>query len=172
MITLIAGNIFGFIASVIMVSVGLFKTKKNILLGQVTNISFFSISHFILGGISAVVVDVASIACNFLCYKDKLNNIAKIIIILFACIGSLIVNNLGFIGMLPAIGLTVYIIFMNVKDIRKFKLLMIFLMSVWISFDFTIKSYAACIFDLSTIIANIISLIIIIKNENNKTAKA
>jgi hypothetical protein len=161
MSSLIIGNIFGFIASIIMVSVGLFKTKKNILLGQVTNIGLFSISHYILGGITAVVVDAASITCNFLCYKGKLNNVAKIIIILFAFIGSLLVNNLDFIGILPAIGLAV-----NVKDIRKFKLLMIFLMSVWVFFDFTIKSYAACMFDLGTIITNIISLILIVKNRS------
>lgn len=166
MSSLIIGNIFGFIASIIMVSVGLFKTKKNILLGQVTNIGLFSISHYILGGITAVVVDAASITCNFLCYKGKLNNVAKIIIIMFAFIGSLLVNNLDFIGMLPAIGLAVYILFMNVKDIRKFKLLMIFLMSVWVFFDFTIKSYAACMFDLGTIITNIISLILIVKNRS------
>lgn len=172
MTSLIIGNILGFIASIIMVSVGLFKAKKNILLGQVTNISIFSISHYILGGITAVFVDAASIACNFLCYKGKLNTIAKIIIIAFSFISSFAVNNLGFIGYLPAIGLAVYIIFMNVQDIKKFKLLMIFLMSVWVFFDFTIKSYAACLFDLGTIITNIISLIVIIKNEQKKEVKA
>lgn len=96
---------------------------------------------------------------NIICYKDKLGLKEKIIITVLSVVLSIIVNNLGVIGFLPVISTIAYIWLMNIKDVKKFKLLIIFTMFMWFIYDFTIKSYTSAIFDILTIISNMISLV-------------
>ena len=48
---------------------------------------------------------------------------------------------------------------MTTKDIVKFKLLIIFTLVLWIIYDLTIQSYTAAVFDILTIITNIVGII-------------
>ena len=85
--------------------------------------------------------------------------IKEIIIITILSVGlSLCFNNLGIVGLLPLVASTLYLWFMNIKDIKKFKVLMIFITILWLIYDICIKSYTSALFDFMTIIANIISL--------------
>ena len=68
-------------------------------------------------------------------------------------------NNLGYIGLLPLISTVSYIWLMNIKDVRKFKLLIIFTMLMWLIYDVVIKSYTSAIFDFMNIIANMLTLL-------------
>ena len=68
-------------------------------------------------------------------------------------------NNLGYIGLLPLISTVSYIWLMNIKDVRKFKLLIIFTMLMWLIYDVVIKSYTSAIFDFMSIIANMLTLL-------------
>ena len=102
-----------------------------------------------------------------MCYKDKLNNIAKIILIILSISLSLCFNNLGFIGLLPLISTITYVLLMNIKDVIKFKYLIIFTTFLWFVYDLWIKSYTSACFDFMSIGANCFS-IIQIKNKNNK----
>ncbi|MBR3049191.1 MAG: YgjV family protein, partial [Bacilli bacterium] len=68
-------------------------------------------------------------------------------------------NNLGIIGLLPLISTVTYLWLMNIKDVIKFKYLMCFTMILWLIYDFSIKSYTSSIFDLFTIISNIIAIV-------------
>ena len=64
-------------------------------------------------------------------------------------------NNLGFIGILPIISAVAYTLFMDTKDIIKFKYLTIFIMFLWGTYDLYVKSYSSAVFDFMTIFANI-----------------
>ena len=48
---------------------------------------------------------------------------------------------------------------MNIKDVRKFKLLIIFTMLMWLIYDVVIKSYTSAIFDFMNIIAKMLTLL-------------
>ena len=61
--------------------------------------------------------------------------------------------------MLPLISTVSYIWLMNIKDVRKFKLLIIFTMLMWLIYDVVIKSYTSAIFDFMNIIANMLTLL-------------
>ena len=156
--TLIIGNIIALIASLLMVYSGIIKKKKNILLVQSIQIGLSVISNIVLNGITGAIINALSFIRNILCYKDKLNNVAKIIITILAIILTIIFNNLGIIGLLPLISTVVYIWFMTIKDVIKFKYLIIFTMILWSIYDLTIQSYTACIFDILTVISNMISI--------------
>lgn len=156
---IIIGNIIGLIAAIIMMLSGVIKSKKNILIWQTIQIGITVISNIILGGITGIIVNLLSVIRNILCYKDKLNIIAKIIISSLATIISIKFNNLGIVGYLPVISTLTYIWLMDVKDVIKFKLLICFTMVMWFGYDFAIKGYTMALFDFLTIVSNVSSII-------------
>jgi len=156
---LIIGNIVALIASIIMVYSGFLKQKKTILYTQTIQIGLSVLSNIILGGITGAIINALSCIRNILCYRNKLNTKAKIILILLATILSLLFNNLGIIGLFPVLSIIIYTLFMNIKNVVKFKWLIVITMFLWLVYDLFIKSYTSAVFDFMSIIANIISII-------------
>ena len=154
MVSIIIGNIIALIASILMV-----KQKKKILYFQTVQIGMSVISNIILGGITGAIINALSMIRNILCYKNKLGLKEKIIITILAIILTFKFNNLGYIGLLPLISTVSYIWLMNINDVRKFKLLIIFTMLMWLIYDVVIKSYTSAIFDFMNIIANMLTLL-------------
>lgn len=159
MVSIIIGNIIALIASILMVYSGMLKQKKKILYFQTVQIGMSVISNIILGGITGAIINALSMIRNILCYKNKLGLKEKIIITILAIILTFKFNNLGYIGLLPLISTVSYIWLMNIKDVRKFKLLIIFTMLMWLIYDVVIKSYTSAIFDFMSIIANMLTLL-------------
>ena len=83
------------------------------------------ISNIILGGITGAIINALSLIRNILCYKDKLGLKEKIVITILAIILTLKFNNLRYIGLLPLISTVTYIWLMNIKNVKRFKLLII-----------------------------------------------
>lgn len=162
----IIGNIIAFIASIIMVYSGYIKDKKKILYAQTIQIGLFILSNIVLGGITGAIINVLNCIRNILCYKERLNNIVKIVLIVIATILTICFNNLVIIGLLPLASMILYVLFMNTKDVVKFKYLILSTMVLWLIYDFSIKSYVSTCFDILTIVTNIISIIQI--NKRNK----
>ena len=159
MVSIIIGNIIALIASILMVYSGMLKQKKKILYFQTVQIGMSVISNIILGGITGAIINALSMIRNILCYKNKLGLKEKIIITILAIILTFKFNNLRYIGLLPLISTVSYIWLMNIKDVRKFKLLIIFTMLMWLIYDVVIKSYTSAIFDFMNIIANMLTLL-------------
>lgn len=155
---IILGNIVALIASILMVYSGVLKQKKKILYFQTVQIGLSVLSNIILGGITGAIINALSLIRNILCYKDKLGIKEKIVITILAVTLSLLFNNLAFIGILPLISTVVYIWLMNIKDVTKFKILIIFTMTLWCIYDLYIKSYSSAVFDFFNIIANLFSI--------------
>ncbi len=167
MVQIVIGNMIAFIASILMVFAGLQKKKKKILFIQIIQIALSVISNLVLGGYTGAIINAVSCVRDILCYKDKMGNKEKIIIIVLAVGLSITFNNLGWIGLLPVVATVLYIIFMNTKDVVRFKYLIIFSMIMWLVYDIYIKSYTSGIFDFMSVIANLIA-IYQIKNKNHK----
>ena len=158
MIQMVIGNIIALIASLLMVYSGIIKQKKKILYVQTVQIGLSVASNIVLGGIVGAIINALSCVRNILCYKDKLGLKEKIIITLLATILSIVFNNLGIIGILPLISTIVYLWLMNLQDVIKFKILIIFTMVLWLIYDICIKSYSSAVFDFLNVIANVISI--------------
>ena len=131
------------------------KQKKKILYVQTVQIGLSVVSNIVLGGITGAIINAISMIRNIICYKEKLGTREKIIITILAVELSLIFNNLGIIGILPVISTVTYVWLMNVKDVRKFKLLIAFTMLMWLIYDVIIKSYTSALFDFANLIANV-----------------
>ncbi|MBE6151317.1 MAG: YgjV family protein [Firmicutes bacterium] len=150
---IIIANIVALIASIIMVSIGLIKKKKRIIYYQTIQIGLFVVSNILLGASTGIIINSISCVRNILCYKNKLDKKNKIIIIILSVVTSLLFNNKGIIGLLPLISSVVYIIYMNIKDVVKFKYILIFTLLLWFVYDFYIMSYTSALFDLISAIS-------------------
>ena len=158
MVQIIIGNIIALIASILMVLAGFQKKKKKILFIQIIQIALSVISNLVLGGYTGAIINAVSCVRDILCYKEKMGDTEKIIIIILAVGLSFAFNNLGWIGLLPLVATVVYIIFMNTKDVVRFKILIIFSMIMWLIYDLYIKSYTSGVFDFMSVIANLIAI--------------
>ncbi len=166
MTNIIIGNIIALIASLLMVYSGIIKQKKKILYVQTIQIGLSVVSNMVLGGIVGAIINALSCIRNILCYKDKLGLKEKIVITILATFLSIRFNNLGLIGMLPLISTITYLWLMNIKNVIKFKGLIIFTMILWLIYDLTIKSYSSAVFDLMTVITNTYTIIKLSKKSN------
>lgn len=155
---ILIGNIIALVASLIMVYTGILKNKKKIIYLQTVQIGLSVISNIVLGGISGAIINGISCIRNVLCYKGMLTTVFKILIVIISITLTLLFNNLGIIGLLPLISIVLYTLFMDTKKVITLKLLIIFTMIMWLLYDFHIKSYTSSLFDLLTIITNVIAL--------------
>lgn len=151
--TLIIGNIIALIATSASIMLGFIKSREKIIFIQVIQSIFFTISNFILGSFTGIIINLINILRNWLCYKDKLTNCAILIITIISIFLTLMFNNLGFVGLLPLFSNIVYTFLMNTKDNLKFKLLVLFTMIPWAIHDIFIKSYTSAFFDIATTIS-------------------
>lgn len=170
-IVLILGNAIALVSSILMVIAGLVKNKKKIIFIETIQIAIAIVSDFILGGITGAIINFVSIFRNILCYKEKLNKVFKIIIIAVSSTLTIVFNNLGIIGYLPLLSIITYTWWLDIKDVVKFKYLVLFSLVMWTIYDFTIKSYIFMTFDVLSIISNIIA-IIQLKAKKKKEVKA
>lgn len=155
---IVIANIIALVASIIMVYTGVFKNKKLILNMQNVQMGLLCLSNALLGGISGAIMNGLGIVRNLLCYYKKFNIPVKILFIIISTILTILFNNMGIIGYFPLIAVVVYTWLITIEDIVKFKILIIFTMVMWVIWDFTIKSYTTVIFDLFTIVTNLISI--------------
>ena len=165
---IIIANIIDLVAAIVQVGSGAIKKKSKILIVQTVQLLMQAVSMLLLGGVTGAVSNVLSCFRNFLCYKDKLNIVWKIILIVASIGFTIALNDQGFLGIIPAAVCTVYIIFMDVKDPVKFKLLVTLSFVPWAVYHFILKSYTGAIFDAATVVTNTVTLIKMVKE--NKEA--
>lgn len=166
---IITANIIDFIAALIQVGSGAIKKKSKILIVQIIQLLMQAVSMLFLGGITGAVSNILSCYRNYLCYKEKLSAFWKSIIIATSIVMTVLLNDQGLLGIIPTAICTVYIIFMDVKDPIKFKLLVTLSFLPWVIYHFALKSYTGAIFDAASVLSNGITLYLMIKE--NKSAK-
>ncbi len=165
--TIIIANVIDFIAALVQVGSGTIKKKSRILVVQIIQLMMQAVSMLLLGGVTGAVSNVLSCFRNYLCYKEKLNTAWKVFLIVASIAMTVILNDQGFLGVIPVIVCTVYIIFMDVKDPVKFKLLVTLSFIPWMFYHFILKSYTGAIFDAATVITNGITLFRMIREKKN-----
>lgn len=116
MTTVVIANIIDFLAAVVQVGSGAIKEKTKILIVQTVQLLMQAVSMLILGGVTGAVSNVLSCFRNYLCYKDKLNTAWKAILIAASIGFTILLNDQGLLGIIPAAVCTIYIIFMDIKD--------------------------------------------------------
>ena len=164
---IVIANIIDFVAAMVQVGSGAIKQKTKILIVQIVQLLMQAVSMLLLGGVTGAVSNVLSCFRNYLCYKEKLNTAWKVILIVASIAMTIVLNEQGWLGVIPAVVCTAYIIFMDVKDPVKFKLLVTLSFVPWVIYHFMIKSYTGAIFDAATVVTSGITLFRMIKEKKN-----
>ncbi len=162
----VIANIIDFVAAMVQVGSGAIKKKTRILVVQIIQLLMQAVSMLLLGGVTGAVSNVLSCFRNYLCYKEKLNLTWKIILIVASIALTVALNDQGFLGIIPAAVCTLYIIFMDIKDPVKFKLLVTLSFVPWMFYHFVLRSYTGAIFDAATVVTNGITLAKMIGEKN------
>ena len=149
-ITLIA-NIIGLIGSILMVLMGLLKKKKDVLLAQNVQLILLGISNCMMGGYIGAIVNAIALFRNILWGKGKLNMFWIVIIMIVTITIGVIFNTKGPIGYLPVIAMLIFLLFMNIKDMIKFKMMTAVVMFLWFIYDLELGVYTTALFDLITV---------------------
>ena len=163
--TVLLGNIVALIGAALMVSTGFLKMKKQILIAQCFQYGVLSASNAILGAFTGITANVIGIARNLFCMKReftvpwKLAFIAAQLALLFAF------NSDGWLGLLPAAATCVYTWFLDLKDERKLKLVIILTVLCWAVYDLLFRNYVTFAFDLGTVVSNTVGIITLRKAE-------
>ena len=163
---ILIANIIDFLAALLQVASGSIKKKSKILIVQTIQMMLQGVSMLLLGGVTGAVSNVLSCYRNYLCYKDKLSTAWKAILIGASLVLTFLLNNQGWLGVVPFVICTVYILLMDMKDPIKFKILVMLSFVPWMVYHFILKSYVGAMFDAATIVTNIITLRAMIKEKN------
>ena len=154
MINIVIANIIDFIASVVQIYSGTKKEKEKILVLQILQLGMQTVSMLLLGAIPGAISNVLSCIRNYLCYKNIFTWPIKITLIVLSLALTIPFNNQGLLGYLPFAVCTIYVLFMDIKDPIKFKLLVTLTFIPWIFYYLIIKSYTGAFFAFTTVITN------------------
>ena len=152
MIQIVIANIIDFLASMVQIYTGAVKDKAKILLLQILQLGMQTVSMLLLGAIPGAISNVLSCIRNYLCYKDVFTWPVKIVLIVISFVLTVAFNNQGLLGYLPFAVCTVYVLFMDMKDEIKFKLLVTLTFVPWMVYYLVIKSYTGALFAAITIV--------------------
>ena len=163
--TVIIANVIDFVAALVQVASGSIKKKARILGVQSVQLMMQAVSMLLLGGVTGAVSNVISCYRNYLCYKEKLSTFWKAVLIAVSIAMTVLLNDQGLLGILPAVVCTAYIIFMDIKDPVKFKFLVTVSFIPWMFYHFALKAYVATFFDAATVITNAVTLWVMIREK-------
>lgn len=166
MIQIVIANIIDFLASMVQIYTGTVKDKAKILLLQILQLGMQTVSMLLLGAIPGAISNVLSCIRNYLCYKDVFTWPVKIVLIVISFVLTVAFNNQGLLGYLPFAVCTVYVLFMDMKDEIKFKLLVTLTFVPWMVYYLVIKSYTGALFAAITIVTSFWTLYKMVKTKN------
>ena len=165
---LLAANAIDFVAALIQVGSGSIKKKEKLLLVQILQIGLQSMSMLLLGGMTGAINNILSCYRNYLCYKGKLSVFWKAAMTAVSLVMTILLNEQGVIGVLPFVVCTVYIIFMDVKDPIRFKLLVTLCFLPWAVYHFVLGSYVGTACDLAAFVTSGITLSVMVKERRRE----
>ena len=169
--TVLIANIIDTFVAFIQIGSGTLKKKSQILLVLIFQQFLQAVSMLLLGGVMGAANNVISCIRNYLCYKEKMTNVWKVVLIAGYVLLTAFLNEEGFWGLIPATANTVYLLFMNVKDPIKFKLLGVCIIMPWIVYNLIIQAYVGAICNTAAVITNVITVCVMLKERKNAQAK-
>ena len=165
----LAAQVLSLIGYVLMVVTGYIKKEKKMLRTQDVQLVFIIAMGVLLNAFSGIIINSIQIIKNEIYLKGKLNKYTKAVIVGLGIVMTLIFNNGGIAGWLPAVNLFIFTYFLGMGGAMGIKALIFITTCGWAIYDFSITNYVGFVFDILTLISCIIG-VIRLKNENNKTA--
>ena len=164
-------QVLSLIGYTLMVITGYIKKEKKMLRTQDVQLLFIIAMGVLLNAFSGIIINTVQIIKNEIYLRGKLNKYTKAAIVGHGIVMTLIFNNGGIAGWLPAVNLFIFTYFLGMGGAIGIKILIFITTCGWGVYDFSIKNYVGFIFDILTIISCIIGIIRLKKDggSNNGT---
>ena len=164
-------QVLSLIGYTLMVITGYIKKEKKMLRTQDVQLLFIIGMGVLLNAFSGIIINTIQIIKNEVYLRGKLNKYTKAVIVGAGIVMTLIFNNGGIAGWLPAVNLFIFTYFLGMGGAIGIKILIFITTCGWGVYDFSIKNYVGFIFDILTIISCIIGIIRLKKDgdSNNGT---
>ena len=164
---IVLGNCLSLVACILMVTAGLLKTKKNILISQTFQSFLFGISNFVLGGYSGFISGMVSIFRNLLFFKVTPSKKLKVMFIIIYIILSYQPGNFKFIELMPIIAVSFFTWYLDTPSEITLKKMSIGTSFCWVLYDLNYLNFVSFTFDCLSIMTNIIGIQMILKDQKN-----
>lgn len=146
----IIGNIFSLIAATCLAVSVLKKTTKSLLLWQIIEVLFYTLSDLALKTYSGLTTNGIALVRDLLAYKGKLSETATFILLVSCITVGLIVNNRGVPGIFPMIASLVYTLFLYAtRNEQQIRFALIINLMLWFVHDFYVGAYPAATMDVA-----------------------
>lgn len=162
---LIISNVLAAIGSLFLV-ISQFKTeKKDVIKYGIINCIVQTVASIFAGAFSRIIVNIVAFTRDLITYKDRLTKQITIILMIVQTILGVILNNKGYIGMLPIIASLVYTMSLfRSKTAQGVRIGLLINVLLWIVHDLYIGLYTSLI-GLGTVFFSSLFNIIRIKNK-------
>lgn len=151
-------QVLSLIGYTLMMVTGYIKKEKKMLRTQDVQLLFIIGMGVLLNAFSGIIINTIQIIKNEIYLRGKLNKYSKAAIVGVGVVMTLIFNNGGIAGLLPAINLFIFTYFLGMGGAIGIKVLIFITTCGWGVYDFSIKNYVGLIFDILTIISCILGI--------------
>ena len=171
-VNIIIGNGISFVAGIFLILSMVVNDKKEAYKHQFLNAFILMISSFFFYSWTGVTTMAIAAARNMMVYRNKLTLNWTVFFIILSVVLGLMVNTMGFIGLLPIIAI-VQITVCNylLKQIKWIKLSFIVNEFFYIVYFLAILDFSSSIIEIITAIIGLVSFFKLIINENHTNAR-
>ncbi|MCR4694260.1 MAG: YgjV family protein [Pseudobutyrivibrio sp.] len=166
---ILLGRIFAFMACIVMVSIGYFKTKKAMVMGMNVQFILFTISYAFLGGTAAVVSNIVSLIRNIISMKWALTIPLQIGFIGFQGVFTYLTTANRWIDWLPFMAAACITLSLGSKSDMVVKIGCILSCVCFSLYDFNLENWVVLPFDLFSFVTAIIGVFRILKDNKKKS---
>ncbi len=163
---IVLANIISLAGCLLMVAIGLIRERKKILLTQCVQWIILTISHLMLGGVTAAISNIISIIRNLYSLRFRLTLPVKLGFLAVQAAITAFFNQMGLLGWLPFLAAGSFTLMMDTRDTKVLKLVIIFGQTLFAIYDISIKNYTSFAFDVATVISTIIGIIMLLRGKN------
>ena len=158
---IVLGNVVFFLGAVILVLLGIIRTKRNILIAQTLQEVFMGVGMLILGGIAGFIVDTISIFRNLVCIQWKYTLKWKLIFVaaqvgFYAAFGSE-----GLYGWLPVVAMALFTWYLDSENVVLLKSLIAGMQLMWLIYDISISNYVGIVVDVVSAVTNSVGIFLV-----------
>lgn len=167
-VQIVLGNGVFFLGAVILISLGLIRTKRMILIAQIAQEGLMGIGMLILGGISGFIVDMVAMTRNIVCIRWKYTLKWKLIFIaaqvgLYAAFGVE-----GFYGWLPVLAMCLFTWFLDTENVVLLKILIAVMQLMFLIYDTHIHNYVGMGVDIVSAATNVAGIFLVKKTKSSQ----
>ena len=166
---ILLGNIISFVGSVVMIYVGVLKSKKAILITQGIQCGIMAVSNIVLGGLSGCLTNLITVIRNVYCLKFNYNRPVKIVLIAVQIVLGIIFCKTNIMMWLPLLAGCLFTWCMDSDNIHVLKYIIILAQIMWLLYDFTISNYVGMAFDTAAVVSNFVGILRLRKSNDDSS---